>query len=216
MANKRLALPYLLPYFVYVGCAALPLDPAPNYAVRLVATAAAIAWAWRKYGSVFGPGSKAVSTLAGIGAGLVGVAVWIPLVGLFTEPGGEPWTDTAFALRLVAAGTLVAFFEEMALRGFVLRLVVQWQRHGEDEALEKRSVHDLEPGAWTPLAVGISTVLFAAGHGLAEMPAAVAYGLLMAGLWIWRKDLWTCIVAHAVTNIALALYVRSQGAWHLW
>jgi hypothetical protein len=38
----------------------------------------------------------------------------------------------------------------------------------------------------------------------------------MAALWIVRKDLLSCIVAHAVTNLGLGLYVRATGSWALW
>jgi SRSO17 transposase len=34
--------------------------------------------------------------------------------------------------------------------------------------------------------------------------------------WILRKDLISCIVAHAVTHIGLALYVYYFGHWELW
>ena len=61
-----------------------------------------------------------------------------------------------------------------------------------------------------------SSVLFALGHAPHEWVAAVAYGLLMAGLWILRKDLLSCVVAHAVTNLALGVYVQYTGRWELW
>ena len=83
-------------------------------------------------------------------------------------------------------------------------------------ALHERSIGDVRPGAWTPLALALSSVLFALGHAPAEWPAALAYGALMAGLWIVRKDLLSCITAHAVTNASLALYVSVSGEWALW
>jgi hypothetical protein len=62
----------------------------------------------------------------------------------------------------------------------------------------------------------IAMGLFALGHSSAEWTAAVAYGLLMAGLWILRKDLLSCVTAHVATNLGLALYVRVTGHWALW
>jgi membrane protease YdiL (CAAX protease family) len=72
------------------------------------------------------------------------------------------------------------------------------------------------PGAASLLSVAASTALFALGHRAPEMPAAVAYGLLMAGLWVVRRDLLSCVAAHATTNVALALYVRETGSWGVW
>ncbi len=205
MPNSRLFLPYFLPYFLYVGVASLPLATSLSYGLRIVLAGAAVAYAWRYYRGIVGPRSPLVSIVAGVGAGLLGTALWILLV---IPAEAEPWGDTAFALRLLAAGLLVPVFEEMALRGFVLRYLVQMGGPG--------GVHDVAPGAWTWRAVLVSSVAFALGHRLGEMPAAVVYGLLMALLWIVRKDLLSCIVAHGTTNVALAFYVRETGSWGLW
>ena len=109
------------------------------------------------------------------------------------------------------------------MRGFVLRLALQWDqarrsgdRHALDTALDDRSIDHVPAGAWSWPAILVSTLVFAAGHPPAEWPAAIAYGLLMAWLWINRKDLLACVVAHGVTNIGLALFVRATGFWQFW
>ena len=218
-SNARLALPYFLAYFLYVGVAALPLDRVPSYALRIALSGAALAWGFRSYRGILGPRSPLLSIAAGVAAGIAGTALWILLLGPLALH-GEPWEGNAFVLRLLAATLLVPVFEEMALRGFLLRLVVQWQQaKGRDrfgEAWERMSIHDLPAGAYTAAAIAVSTAAFAAGHTLREVPAAIAYGLLMCGLWVWRRDLLTCIAAHAVTNLTLALYVRHTGEWGLW
>ena len=82
--------------------------------------------------------------------------------------------------------------------------------------MEHGSLAAIAPGEWSALAVGVSSAVFAAGHAPAEWLAAFAYGLLMCSLWIARGDLVSCISAHAVTNAALAVYVRATGSWALW
>ena len=226
LKNRDLLLPYVLPYALYVLVASVPTDILPreaNYAVRLVLVGAALAWGWKRYSPLRGPGRVSISIGVGILAGLIGTVVWIALIQPFDPPAGVEWELLPFVLRVVAAVALVPLFEELLLRGFVLRLVVQWgeaKRAGEEQpfgvALDERSVNDVAPGAWTLLALVISTVLFALGHAEHEWVAAIAYGLLMAGLWILRRDLLTCVVAHAATNGALAAYVMSRGAWELW
>ena len=62
----------------------------------------------------------------------------------------------------------------------------------------------------------MSVIAFAVGHPPAQWLAAFAYGLIMAGLWIVRRDLLTPIVAHAVTNLALYIYVFKTQSWGLW
>ena len=225
-SNRALLAPYALPYLLYVGLAAVPeswIGREPSYGLRIVVCGAALAWAWRFYVPLRGPGRIAGSLGWGAVVGLAGAALWIGLLAPFVPPTGAPWGGGAFALRLVAAGTVVPLFEELLLRGYVLRLAVQWDRAraaGRPEPLaevfDRQSIADVEPGAWTPLALAVATLLFAAGHLTYEWPAALGYGLLMGGLWIVRKDLLSCVVAHAVTNVALAVYVRAAGAWQLW
>jgi membrane protease YdiL (CAAX protease family) len=226
VSNRRLLVPYAAPYLAYVALGSLlggRLSPEWIYALRLVLVPALLWWAWRWYPRLTGPRSPWGSAAVGAVAGLVGIAAWIALLTPFADTTVEPWEPTAFALRLVAAGFLVPVFEELFIRGFVLRLAYQWdrlRRGGEREALaaalDERSVSDVAPGAWSGWAVGISTAVFAAGHNPVEWPAAVAYGLLMAGLWVWRRDLLSCVVAHGVSNLALAGYVLTTGAWGLW
>jgi membrane protease YdiL (CAAX protease family) len=225
--NRVLLLPYALPYLLYVGLASIPGDQVGrefSYGLRIVVCGAALAWAWRSYVPLRGPASVAGSLGWGVVAGLAGTALWIGLLApLAPQAGAVAWGDSAFALRLVAVGAVVPLLEELLFRGYVLRLVVQWDRAraaGEPkprvQALDRRSIADVEPGAWTPVALAVSTLLFAAGHLAYEWPAALAYGLWMAGLWIVRKDLLSCVFAHAVTNVTLAIYVRAAGAWQLW
>jgi len=84
------------------------------------------------------------------------------------------------------------------------------------KVLDEDSISNVRPGAWSVGAVLISSLVFALGHTIPEWPAAVAYGILMSILWIIRKDLLSCIIAHGTTNLTLALYVYFTGHWELW
>lgn len=225
--NRQLILPYAAPYLAYVGIAALLPDSITaeyNYLLRLIVVPALLCWAWRWYCPLKGPRSPLGSVLVGACAGLVGLILWIALLSPFVKPGDTPpWSTQAFVLRLLSAGLLVPIFEELMMRGFVFRLAWQWDQARTNQekdplhlALDLRSINTVAPGTWSWAAVGLSTVAFASGHTLPEGPASIAYGLLMAFLWIYRKDLLTCITAHAVTNIGLAWYVFATGKWQYW
>lgn len=224
-SNRRLLWPYALPYAAYVGIAALPgewLAREASYALRIAATGGLLLVAWRSLMPLRGPRSPVASVGIGLAVGLLATALWIAMLQPLVGRGGEPWGDRAFLLRLVASGTLVPVFEELLMRGYVLGVAVQWdlarqarERDPLGRALD-RSFHDLAPGAATPIAVAISSLVFAAGHAVEEYPAAFAYGLIMAALWVVRRDLISCVSAHAATNVALALYVRQLGVWTLW
>ena len=227
ITNRQLLLPYAAPYLAYVGIASIPRDylpPETGYLLRLIVVPLLLVWAWRWYCPLRGPRSTAGSLLVGIGAGLVGLMVWLGLLGPFVD-GAEaaPWSTRAFVLRLLSAGLVVPLFEELLMRGFVFRLALQYHRARRDRAreplatvLDRRSVNEVEAGAWSWPAVLISTLVFTAGHNPPEWPAAVAYGLLMALLWIHRKDLLSCVTAHAVTNIGLAVFVFATKNWQYW
>lgn len=227
ITNRQLLLPYAAPYLAYVGLASIPRDylsAEASYLLRLVVVPLLLVWAWRWYCSLRGPRSLRGSILVGAGAGLLGLVVWIGLLHPFVTAGeAEPWSTPAFLLRLVSAGLLVPLFEELMMRGFLLRFALQWHRAWQNRAgaplhtaLDERSVNEVEPGAWTWPAVLLSMLAFTSGHAPHEWPAAMAYGLLMTLLWIHRQDLISCVTAHAVTNISLALFVLATGSWQYW
>lgn len=224
--NIDLLRPYLLPYIAYVGVATLASDLARelDYTIRIVLTAGLLIFLWKRYQPIAGPKSVSGSVLVGAAAGLVGVVLWIGLLLPFQDASeGTAFTLPAFALRLAAATLIVPLIEELLFRGYILGLVTQWQaaraagvKQPFGAALDKQSVHEITPGAWTWVAVAISSVVFAAGHAPIQWPAAIAYGVLMSMLWIARRDLIAPITAHAVTNFVLYIYVYTTGSWGLW
>lgn len=225
--NRRLLVAYVAPYFAYVFIASVAgsfVSIEVNYVLRIIAVSVLLFWAKKWFFSFKGTKSPVVSALVGVLAGFIGLVLWIVLLDPFVvAEGAKAWSASAFVLRLLAAGLLVPVFEEVVMRGFVFRFALQWDElkkakksNALDIALEERSVNDIMPGAWSWAAVLISTIVFTLGHTMPEWPASIGYGLLMAGLYIWRKDLLSCIVAHGVTNIALALYVYQTGNWQFW
>lgn len=227
ITNRRLILPYAAPFLAYVFVASVfgeSISAEVNYILRIVVCICLLAWAWKWYIPITGPKSPFVSILIGVIAGLIGLVLWILLLTPFAGSiENDAWSGSAFTLRLLSAGFLVPVFEEILMRGFVFRLAFQWgeaRRLKEDEplasSLDEKNINDVAPGAWSWTAIVVSTLVFAAGHQLYELPASIMFGLLMALLWILRKDLIVCIVAHAVTNISLAFYVLGTGSWYLW
>ena len=226
ITNQDLFLPYFAPYAAYVGLASIPSEWLPqeyNYLARLILVTLVLAWAWKWYVPITGPKNQWGSVAAGVVGGILGTLVWIILLALAVDPlEGDTWTPMGFSLRLACASLLVPFAEELLLRGYILRLALQWdmaRKTGEKAPLDTALGNDIEkvaPGAWTPLAILISTLAFALGHAMVEWPASIAYGLIMAGLWILRRDLLSCIVAHGVTNLILGIYVWTTKSWGLW
>ncbi len=66
----------------------------------------------------------------------------------------------------------------------------------------------------TPLAAGVTSVLFALAHP--EWLPALLTGLLWAWLLWQTRSLSTCLISHAVANLALGIYVITTGDWKYW
>lgn len=227
LLNRDLLLPYALPYFIYVGIASLGQDRIPAeiaYILKIIIVPLALWWGWKWYVPILGPRNSLGSILTGIAFGIAGLVIWCLLMAPFIDIKGEAWTDTSFFLRAFAAVAIVPVFEEYFIRGYIFRLALQWDHHryrcsaisALSEAMDKESIDDVKPGSWSVMAVAISTIAFTAGHLLVEWPAAIAYSILISVLWIIRKDLLSCMVAHGVTNLFLAVYVYMTGNWGFW
>ncbi len=231
LSNRDLIIPYFAPYLAYVGIASLFQNILPievNYILRLIVVPGLLVWAWKWYLPLTGPKSLSGSFFYGVGFGLVGLVLWCVLYAPFTEPNTTAWSTSGFYLRLISASLVVPVFEEIVMRGYVFRFVLQWDQIIRNKikkqkinsyllkVLDESNISVVRPGAWSVPAVLISSIIFAAGHTVPEWPAALAYGILISILWIIRKDLFSCIIAHATTNLTLALYVYFTGHWELW
>ncbi len=225
--NQDLVIAYVLPYLVYVVIGEILGRFAGKevvYAVRFAVVSGLLFWAFRWYVPVSGPKSLVGSLLLGFLFGVVGLVLWCGLCAPFIRGSqGDIWSKNAFVLRFVSAGFLVPVFEEWLMRGFVFRIVLQWYqrvKQGQSQAffhvMGKDNIDRVNPGDWSMPAMLISSLIFALGHCQEEWLAAFAYGILMVLLWIIRKDLVSCMIAHAVTNMGLALYVLYSGHWEFW
>jgi CAAX prenyl protease-like protein len=219
-----LLIPYIGPYFAYVIIASLfdTLSPLLNYSIRIIVVSILLLWFWRWYAPFTGPRSTPKSVLYGIIFGIVGTILWIIMLMPFVDEGAKSWDNLEIFIRLIASSFLVPIFEELLMRVYIFRLSYQWgierkkTKNALENALQDKSINNFEPGAWNVTAILVSTLAFTLGHRINEFPAAALYGLLMIFLWIKRKDLISCIVAHGTTNLTLGIYVSLTRHWALW
>jgi uncharacterized protein len=106
------------------------------------------------------------------------------------------------ATRWIGATLLVPLMEELFWRSFLMR----W--------IEQPSFEGVDPRRVGIRAVLVSTFLFMLAHTL--WLAAVVAGLAYA--WLYRRSgrLWLPVIAHAVTNGALGVWVVATGNWRFW
>jgi len=114
---------------------------------------------------------------------------------------GERWAWIAF--RVAAAVLTVPIAEELAFRGYLARRLVD------------REFDSIPFSAVTLLSIGLSSVAFGLMHGRQWMVGVVA-GLVYAGMMKRTGRLSDAIVAHATSNLLLAVWVLSRGDWAQW
>jgi hypothetical protein len=213
------------PAFAVLGVV-IPYSAYPLvYTIKIALTMIAMAAVWPGYRQ-FAP---RLSPLAPV-VGVVGVVLWIGLCKLHLEstllsPLGldwllgtgarsafnpwEHWPDrplvagSFLAVRFWGLAVIVPIIEEFFLRGFVMRFCIepQWWT--------------VPIGSLTPTAAVVGMLYGVLTHP-AEILAAAAWFTLITWLGFKTKNIWDCVIAHAVTNLLLGVYVVTSGDWVLW
>lgn len=159
----------------------------------------------------------------GVLAGVVGVLLWTGLAQLKLEDrwlgplaqtgsrvGFDPFSAIEgdalrwlfLTIRFAGLALVVPLMEEAFWRGFLGRYLID------------KNFTTVPIGRWTPLSFTAVTVAFAAVHP--EFVAALVWGAGINLLLLATRNLWSCIAAHAVTNLLLGVYVVQTGEWWLW
>ena len=182
------------------------------YAVKITIVAGML-WAMRSaYSELRWPGGAGLRIwFSALVAGTVVFIAWINLtadwmvmgeaVGFDPRENGEiDWF--LVTVRIIGAALVVPVMEELFWRSFLMR----WIEHPNFLAVN--------PAQIGIKALGISAVLFALAHSLwfAGLFAGMVYGLL----YMRSKTLWLPILAHAVTNGILGVWIVATGNWGFW
>ena len=118
---------------------------------------------------------------------------------------GQPaayWTTIFFRfLRLVVVVPLV---EEIFWRGFLLRYLVS------------EKFHTIPFGAFSWLSFAVVTLGFGFAHARVDWVAALISGALYNWVAYRTKNLASCVVTHAITNLLLGFWIMKTGQWGFW
>jgi len=182
------------------------------YVVK-IAVVAALLWVLKGvYVELRLPHSPDVQTWGvAVAAGVVVFVAWINLDAGWMEigasagfdPRGDAGVDWIMVVaRLTGAVLVVPLMEELFWRSFLMRWIA------------KHDFLTVEPARIGPKAYVVSAVLFAFEHNLwlAGLLAGAVYGLL----YMRSGLLWSPILAHAVTNAMLGVWVIYTGNWSYW
>lgn len=104
--------------------------------------------------------------------------------------------------RLFGLAIMVPLMEELFWRSFLIRFITT------------ERFKTIAPWQYSVSAFALVCGGFTLAHPewLAALICAVAYGLLLKQ----TRSLFACLIAHAVTNLALGIYVLTTHAWRFW
>ncbi len=190
------------------------IDPRWIYGLTVLVVGAMLL-VWRKeYGELARQNlPDARQLLWSVAVGLIILVLWVHLDApwmMLGEPAAsfEPLTTSGeidwslVLVRWIGATLMVPVMEELFWRSFLMR----W--------IQRPDFASVEPAQVGLRAVVVSTFLFVLAHPL--WLAATLAGLAYAWLYIRSGKLWTCVIAHAVTNGGLGLWVVFTRQWQFW
>ena len=105
-------------------------------------------------------------------------------------------------LRLAGLTAVVPVMEELFWRSFVLRRI------------ESKDFLASDPRKAGTLAFALSSALFASEHSL--WLAGLVAGIIYNALYMRTGNLWSPVIAHAITNGTLGIWILSTGNWRFW
>ncbi len=244
LVERQHWLPFLLPFLVFMLAGSF--EPSPEkpggaavglaipyafypwvYAAKIALTIAAMIFVWPGYRKF-----PLRCSLTAIVVGIVGGPLWIALalpgfehrflppllaplkldwlVGDGVRAAFNPFeqftTSSAWlflAVRFFGLVAVVPVIEEFFLRGFVMRFVME------------RDWWEVPFGKANWLAIVLGTAVPMLSHP--ELLAAAVWFSMITWLMLRTRNIWDCVVAHAITNLILGVYVVWQGgeAWRL-
>jgi CAAX prenyl protease-like protein len=218
--NPTLA--YVAPFAAFV--ALMGIEHAVNlpagwfYPIRIVVVTAILLVLSRPYLSL-----RVQKPWLSIGVGIAVFLIWIGPDVLFGPAYRHHWLfensvtgaakasvvgylqlSTAFiAVRLLGSVALVPIIEELFWRGWLMR----W--------LMDMDFLKVPLGRYSASAFWIVAALFASEHG-PYWEVGLAAGIIYNWWLIRTKSLGDCILAHAITNGLLGIYVVAAGQWQYW
>lgn len=157
--------------------------------------------------------AKPQALILSVAAGLAVFAFWIrldlPWATIGKPAGFDPniYTDGSVrsamtAFRLFGAVLVVPVMEELFWRSFLIRYIVS------------PDFSKVPIGHFTWPSFLVTAVLFGFEHNL--VVAGILAGIVYNALLCHTRSLSSCILAHAVTNLALGIYVLTTGRWYFW
>jgi CAAX prenyl protease-like protein len=224
MTLSRAALARIAPFALFMALLALRgaapaddswgFDPRWLYGASVLLVGGLLGWLWREYGELAAQTlPTAREALLAVCVGVVMVVAWIQLDAAWMRIGEPSASFMPFdahgriewplvAVRWIGAALVVPVMEELFWRSFLMRWV------------DSARFETVDPMRVSMRAIVASTFVFTLAH--TQWLAAAVAGLAYVALYRQTGKLWMPVVAHAVTNAALGVWVVATGSWRYW
>ncbi|GGX82176.1 CAAX prenyl protease-related protein [Massilia dura] len=182
------------------------------YPVKIAAVVAVL-WIYRRhYAELAWQPVRWTALAAAVAVGVLVLVLWVNLDAAWMQMGVSAGFNPTAAdgridwllvtLRIAGAALVVPVMEELFWRSFLMR----W--------IERNDFLNVIPAAVGLKACIVSVILFGVEHNLwlAGIVAGIAYSLL----YMRTGNLWTAVLAHAVTNGLLGVWVVATANWTYW
>jgi CAAX prenyl protease-like protein len=181
------------------------------YGAKIGAVVLVLAVFWRDYAELKSFRLPPAAVLAALAAGVIVLVLWVNLsagwmtIGAAagfdpTTAGGIDWAMVA--MRIAGAALVVPVMEELFWRSFLMR----W--------IDTPAFESVEPSQVSIKSLIITSVLFGFEHNL--WFAGVVAGLAYSALYMRHRTIWSPVLAHAVTNGLLGVWVVVTSSWSYW
>ncbi|MES2149202.1 MAG: CAAX prenyl protease-related protein [Pseudomonadota bacterium] len=218
---SRTAWAYALPFLTYLLFIALAellerLGVAPThlrwlYPVKIGAVVAVLAWCWPHFTELHTLRLKPAVALVALAVGVLVLVLWVSLdadwmivgaPGGFDPRSGDQLDWRWVAVRIGGAALVVPVMEELFWRAFLMRWI---------KDPDFASVDPARPGARAFL---VSVLLFGVEHN--QWLAGIVAGAAYSALYMRHRTLWSPILAHAVSNALLGVWIVRTANWAYW
>lgn len=181
------------------------------YPLQTLACGALLIWFWKFYAW-----GKSWHILTGVAVGVLVLALWISPQWIFgAAPRTEGFNPDTFSttpslwwstviLRFLRLVIVVPLLEEIFWRGFLMRYLI-------NEDFTKVTF-----GTFTVFSFSMVALLFGLAHWGADFVPALLTGIIYNFVAVKTRSLACCVIAHAVTNLGLALYIMQTKQWGFW
>ena len=210
--NIKYFAPHILPFLllillIYIG-PLLNISKAFSYPLQTIVIAASLIFYWKVYREEIRFAFDGAAILAGVAV----FFIWVLPEGFLPQMGSSEFNphDLAdgtmvyflMASRLFGAAIVIPLVEELFWRSFALRFLI------------KSEFKAVPLGQFSWFSFVAVSVAFGFEHH--RWLVGIIAGLIYAATLYRSKNLFSPILAHAVTNFLLGVYVMATGKWYFW